>query len=224
MDNFNYCPLVWMFSSAVSLKTIENLQKRALSFLYKSYNTSYEDLLLKPGFSSTNVKRLRKLCIVIFKTLNNLNPTFMREIFSLRQMNRPVQQKYKLNLDIPSYNQVSFGCKAFTFFGPKTWNSLPYHIKSAENLASIKTMIKLWNGETCGCKICCNFFLFPIRLAGNFGSEIQRYQMTCAFVDPEVKLVTRVTTKLLQKSCLITKSNLLNTLFNTVYKNLLFNI
>ena len=33
MAKFNYCPLVWMFSNAVSLKKIENLQKRALSFL-----------------------------------------------------------------------------------------------------------------------------------------------------------------------------------------------
>ena len=58
MANFNYCPLVWVFSSTASLKKIGNLQKRALSFLYKSYNTSYEDLLLKSGFSSLNVKRL----------------------------------------------------------------------------------------------------------------------------------------------------------------------
>ena len=27
MANFNYCPLVWMFSSASSLKKIEKLQK-----------------------------------------------------------------------------------------------------------------------------------------------------------------------------------------------------
>ena len=80
MTNFNYCMLVWIFSSAVSLKKIENLQKRALRFLYKSYNTSYEDLLLKCGFSSMNVKRLRRFCIEIFKTLNNLSPSFMRNL------------------------------------------------------------------------------------------------------------------------------------------------
>ena len=39
MADFNYCPLVWMFSSAVSLKKIKNLQKRALGFLNGSYNT-----------------------------------------------------------------------------------------------------------------------------------------------------------------------------------------
>ena len=59
-------------------------------------------------------------------------------------------------------------------------------------------MIKFWNGETCSLKICCKKkIFFPIRLAGNFCSEIQGYQMTHPFVDPEVKLVIRVTTKLL---------------------------
>ena len=108
----------------------------------KSYNTSYEDLLLKSGFSSMNVKCLRTLCIQIFKTITNLNPTFMKEIFNLRKTNRPVCEKIKLNLDIPNYNQVTFGRKALTFFGPKTWNSLPYHIKSTENLALFKAIIK----------------------------------------------------------------------------------
>ena len=82
-----------------------------------------------------------------FSKLNNLNPSFKKEIFSLRQTDRPVREKYKLNLDIPSYNHVTFGRKALTFFGPKTWNSLLYHIKSAENLASFKTVIKFWNGK-----------------------------------------------------------------------------
>ena len=78
MANFNYFPLAWMFSNAVFLKKIENRQKRGLRFLYKSYNTSYEDLLLKSSFSSMNVNQVRTLCVEIFKTLNNLNPSFMK--------------------------------------------------------------------------------------------------------------------------------------------------
>ena len=53
----------------------------------------------------------------------------MKEIFSFSQKNRAVREKYKLNLDIPSYNQVTFGRKASTFFGPKTSKSpLSYKI------------------------------------------------------------------------------------------------
>ena len=83
MTNFNYCLLVWMFSSASSLKKIENLQKRALRFLYNDYEILYEKLLLKSDRPIMNVNRLRKLCIEIYKTINNLNPEFMRDLFSL---------------------------------------------------------------------------------------------------------------------------------------------
>ena len=120
MANFSYCPLVWMFSNPVFLKKIKHLQIRAMRFLYKSYNTSYEDLLLKSGILSMNVKRLRTLCVEIFETLNSLNLSFMKEIFSLRQTNALVRKKYKLNLDIPSYNQVTFGRIGLKFFGEKT--------------------------------------------------------------------------------------------------------
>ena len=40
ISNFNYCPLVSMFSSAQSVNKIENLQKRTLRFLYDDYEAS----------------------------------------------------------------------------------------------------------------------------------------------------------------------------------------
>ena len=125
MSNFNYCPLVWMFSNATSLKKIENLQKRALKFLYNTYQLTYEELLDKANSSTMNVKRLRFLCVEIYKTINNLNPSFMKQIFELRETNRNVRQKYRLNLNIPNYNQVTFGKKSLRIFGPKIWNRLP---------------------------------------------------------------------------------------------------
>ena len=45
ISNCNYCPLVWMFLSAQSVNKTENLQKRALRFLYDFCEASYEDLL-----------------------------------------------------------------------------------------------------------------------------------------------------------------------------------
>ena len=53
MSNFNYCPLFWMFSNAKSHKKIENLQKRALTFLYNNYQLSYEELLDKANDLTT---------------------------------------------------------------------------------------------------------------------------------------------------------------------------
>ena len=154
MANFNYCPLVWMFSSASSLKKIGNLQKRALRFLYNDYEISYEKLLLKSDRATINVNRIRILCTKIYKTINNLNPEFMRDRFSLRETSRLVREKYMLNLNILVHNQVTFRSKSLRVFGPKVWNSLPYHIKSSENFKPFKLIIKHWNGTRCNCKVC----------------------------------------------------------------------
>ena len=58
MANFNYYLLVWMLSTAILLKKIKNLQRRALAFLLNDYKIIDEKLLLKSSTSSMNVKRL----------------------------------------------------------------------------------------------------------------------------------------------------------------------
>ena len=70
---------------------------------------------------------------------NNLNPSFMKQIFELRETNRNVREKYRLILNIPNYDQVTFGKKGLRIFGPKIWNSLPY----ALNLQKILKFSKL---------------------------------------------------------------------------------
>ena len=58
-----------MFPNATSLKKIENLQKRPFKFLYINYQLTYEELLEKANSSTMNVKRLRFLCVEIYKTI-----------------------------------------------------------------------------------------------------------------------------------------------------------
>ena len=53
--------------------------------------------------------KVKSLCIEIYKLINNINPTYMNEIFKLRKISRVVSSNYKLNLDVPTINQVSFG-------------------------------------------------------------------------------------------------------------------
>ena len=130
-SNFNYCPLVRMFSSKRSLNKIKNLQKRALRFVLDDYTSSYELLLEKSGKPTMNLARERLLCTEVYKALNSLNPCFMQELFKLRETNRNARNKYKLNLNVPVVNQVTYGTKSFRSFGPKIWNSLPHDVKSA---------------------------------------------------------------------------------------------
>ena len=44
--------------------------------------------------------------------------------------------------------------KSLRYYGPKIWNSLPFHVKTSENLKTFKDIIKNWNGSTCNCRVC----------------------------------------------------------------------
>ena len=142
-SNFNYCPLVWIFSSAKSLNKVRSLAPY--------YVSPYEELLQKTGKEPMKVNRLRSLCIKIYKLINNINPMYINEISKLRKTSRAVRSNYKLNLDVPTINQVSFGDKSLRYYGPKIWNSLPCHIKSFDNLQAFKIiktgMVFLANGR-----------------------------------------------------------------------------
>ena len=89
------------------------------------------------------VNRLRHLCIEIYKTINDINPSFMKQIFSLRQTNRTVRNQYKLNISALKVNQVSYGEKSLRYHGPKVWNSLPFHVKTSKNLKTFKYVVKI---------------------------------------------------------------------------------
>ena len=59
--NFNYCPLIWHFCSAKSVRKIEQIQTRALRVLYNEFGSDYKTLLDKSGKCTMEVKRLRTL-------------------------------------------------------------------------------------------------------------------------------------------------------------------
>ena len=68
-----------MFPTSNSLTKIENLYKRALRFMLDDYSSLNKRILEKSGKFSMDVETKHKLCIEIYKTLNNLNPTFLNK-------------------------------------------------------------------------------------------------------------------------------------------------
>ena len=49
---------------------------------------SYEGLLQKAGKLKMSVKRLKNLCVKIYKTINKLNPEFMNNMFKVKENKR----------------------------------------------------------------------------------------------------------------------------------------
>ena len=80
--NFNYWPLVWHFSTCESIRKIKIIQKCCLRIALDDYGRYYDVLLRKSGKVTMETKLLRFLALKIFKTVNNLNPNYMKDIFT----------------------------------------------------------------------------------------------------------------------------------------------
>ena len=81
---------------------------------------------------------MRALCLCIFKTLHQLNPRSMSNIFEVKSFDRPARSWQNLNLEVVRANQVKFGEKSLRVIGPKIWNRLPPCINNADNLSAFK--------------------------------------------------------------------------------------
>ena len=78
--NFNYCPLMWMLSSAKSIAKL-TVSKKAPLLLSNNCERPYEVLLENSGKSTITLTRYRSLYIEVYKTLNNLHSPFIKYFF-----------------------------------------------------------------------------------------------------------------------------------------------
>ena len=123
---FNYCQIVWHLSSCKLTAKIEKIHKRCLRIILNDNTSDYQALLEMSKKPSMEIKRLRNLATEIFKTVNNLNPSFMKNIFTSKE-NVRVQPH---NIVVKSHNSAAYGDKSLMTLGPKIWNALPEKMKS----------------------------------------------------------------------------------------------
>ena len=95
------------------------------------------------------VRRLGTLALETFKTLNDLNPAFMKNLFAKRE----VSKRRKNNLEIPNRNTVKYGDKSIRSLGPHIWNGLPEEIKNENSYDKFKEYLNTWYGPTCSCSL-----------------------------------------------------------------------
>ena len=149
---FKYCPLIWMFGSKSNNGLINKTHKRALRVIHRDFGASLDSLLDKDQCRTIHVQNLRALMVEIYKSLNNLNPSFMRDLFQTKTPRYNLRSG--LILELPETKSHKFGVNSLIFRGSLTWNSLSPSLKSATSVKSFKKLLNSWDGKTCTCFIC----------------------------------------------------------------------
>ena len=151
-SQFQYCPLVWMFHGRKMNNKTNRLHEKALRISYKDHTSSFVSLLEKDRSVNIPQKNVQLLMTEIFKITNNLNPSFMDEIFVKRSVT------YNLRMPIHFYFlwhlQLIMVLKQFDTEG-SVFGTL-FHMKLRIQILcnNFKNKIKYWNNESCDCRLC----------------------------------------------------------------------
>ena len=138
---FSYCPLLWHISACESIRKIEKTQKRCLRIVLYDYDSDDDVLLRQSGKVTTETKRLRILAIEILKTVNNLNPNYMKDIFTPK-----LHPKIRPNdILVKHQNTITYGTKILKTLGPEI---LSY--------TKFKEYIDTLFRPKCRCNVCMN--------------------------------------------------------------------
>ena len=140
-----------MFCRKQDYLEVEKIHYRALKIVYNS-NECYEELLIQNNEVSIHLKQLRTLAIEIYKSLADVNPDFMRNYFSIKEI--PDSLRNGRALKIPSACSTYYGINPIHFRACVLWNKLPNSLKESQSLPEFKNRIKSIGKIDCSCTIC----------------------------------------------------------------------
>ena len=132
-SQFSYCPLVWMFHGRVINCKINRIHERALRIVYEDFQSSFGELLKRDNSCTIHQRNIQTLAIEIFKTLNNLNSNFMKDIF-VEKKNTGYMLRSDDELESMNIRTVHLGEDTLRYLGCKIWKIVPEDIKKSTSL------------------------------------------------------------------------------------------
>ncbi len=75
--------------------------------MLKDQSSTYEPLLGKCNYATLHIRHLRIISTEVFKSLNSLNPSFMKEMFNVKETTYNLRDSSLMYL--PSFNKIIYG-------------------------------------------------------------------------------------------------------------------
>ena len=141
-----------MFCSKIANNKINKIHLRTLRTIYLNDESSLYKLLETDNSETIHSRHIKVLLAEIFKSLSNLNPTFMWNIFNKKYI--PYSLRTSNLLTLPTTNTKKYGTNSIVFKGSMLWNSLPDSYKNEINIVKFKDKLKNWRCECFTCQLC----------------------------------------------------------------------
>ena len=150
-NQFYYAPLIWIFAGK-TLSKVQKIHFRTLQVVYNTYKKFYNGLLILNRDISIHQKHLHFLATEVYKSINNLNPQFMRNYFNFSTLTYKLRKGNKVNL--PETRTCHYGISSLLFRGALLWSNLPGNVKENHSVTQYKEKIKERGNLTYSCVMC----------------------------------------------------------------------
>ena len=149
-SHFNYCPLIWMFSSRRSNNLINRIHERSLRTVYNDTSSTSQELLQRNRNVSIHHKNIQILTTEVLKVVNNICPPIMKTFFDFRG-NRYNIRKFQ---EMRQQKTVQYGLETALYRAAQLWSLVSADLKSLPNVNLLILKIKHWECTECPCKLC----------------------------------------------------------------------
>ena len=140
LPHLDYCNSIWgNCSNELSDKIIKFQKRAARLILDKDLSTPSSELFQQLGWMRFDERVIYKKCILMYKSLHNLAPSYMSNKFTYSYdiHNLDLRSTTNQTLHIPK-PKLEIYRKSLSYSGPKLWNALPESVRNAPTLGSFK--------------------------------------------------------------------------------------